>query len=83
MQTARGTEVSNLGAEVVHRGWYTYGVGSGDRSKGYEGRQSWGSVGNARRILEGVATGGNAQEGTGEETIGDLGEISIADARGQ
>ena len=28
-------------------------------------------------------TGDNAQEGTGEETVEDIGEISIADVQGQ
>ena len=44
-----------------------------------KGGRAGGDVGHARRILEGLATGGNAQEGIGEETVVDCGDISIAD----
>ena len=36
-----------------------------------------------RRRLEGVDTRGNAQEETGEQKVGSLGDISTADVRGQ
>ena len=81
MQTDRGTNGSNLGAAVRHQVWCTFRVGSGDGSKGAEGKQSGGSVRNTRRLLEGVATGGKAQEGTSKETVGDLGEIGEVDVQ--
>ena len=37
-----------------------------------------GSVGNVCKRLEGLDTVGNAQVGSGEETVGSLGEISTA-----
>ena len=36
-----------------------------------------------RRRLEGMDTGGNSQEGTSEEKVGDLGEIGTSDVRGR
>ena len=48
-----------------------------------EVRQSRGPVGNVSRGVEEVDTGGNMQEGAGEDTVGDLGEISTAEIQGQ
>ena len=45
--------------------------------------QSGGPVRNAHRIIEGLATGGNVQEGTDEETVGSCGEIITADFWGR
>ena len=43
-----------------------------------KGGRVGGDVGHARIILEGLDTAGNAQEGIGEETVVDCGDISIA-----
>ena len=51
--------------------------------KGLKVGRLGGGVGNLRRRIERVATGGNAQERAGEETVGALGEIITAGVCGR
>ena len=52
-------------------------------ARGLKRGRAGGPIRNPCRRLEGTATGGNAQEGTGEEKVGYLGEISTSDVRGR
>ena len=51
--------------------------------RGMMGGRAGGVVRNERRRLEEMATGGNVQEGTGEDKVGALGDIGTSDVQGR